>query len=255
MQTLRPEQDLWDQDVCVTWKNQLPLNSLSSQVVLGPHDGWEPRLNVPSCSFYFLQQHCGFLTWKAHHICKGWEKWVKSEHLCCNVLHFVLLLLCCSQALGNLFSQNPALTLNLWLLGRPGPESWCGWWAFWPWPLVPSRFQGVATGVLPVPWLPWRSSLEALTQGGILPRSCRSACCFFRWTLMLFRGRFVSWGTVGVAFPQVCFPLAIGQVIPVGPSWCRPSPTPTISTLHLSSPPSSLSLEAFFPKCGSDHIT
>lgn len=38
---------------------------------------------------------------------------MKSEHLCCNFSHFVLLLLCCSQALGNLFSQKPALALTL----------------------------------------------------------------------------------------------------------------------------------------------
>lgn len=94
-------------------------------------------------------------------ICKGWEKWVKSEHLCCNVSYFVLLLLCCSQALDN-FSQNPALTLNLWLLGGQvqnpgvgggpsGPGHWCppGSRA---WLLESSLYPGSFGGAAGRPW-------------------------------------------------------------------------------------------------------
>ena len=160
---------------------------------------------------------------------------MKFEHLCSNFSYFVLLVLCCNQALGNLFSQKPALTLTLWLPGRPGPESWCAWWrSFLPLPFVPSRFQGMATGDSPVFWLPWRSSLEALKWVRNLTRSWLEVCLLF----LLFSADTSLW--MLWAWPlSMCVTLwPLARSSPWGPPWCRPSPAPNVSALHPSSPPS-----------------
>lgn len=167
-------------------------------------------------------------------MCKGWEKQVKSEHLCCNFSHFVLLLLCCRQAVSNLFSQKPALTLKL---AKTAPREARSRMSVW----MAVVLLTLATSSPEVPgnisWLPWKSSLEALKWGGLPLRSWLQVLLLF----LLFKADAFPW--------TVCFPWTLwAQPFHVCVTRWRPHLTPALPPSTSAVQPSSLPLEVVFPK-------
>ena len=288
MQTPRPEQDPWEQNVWGRgWKSAcnsfiylkwLFFGPCPGRVeILGPgvgpvpqpwqrltlnllrHQGTPEKLHFKQLSHPYSLAQGGelllrsFLLWilfppailwlsylESPPVCRGWEKWVKSEHLCWDSSHFVLLLLRCSQLVCNLFLQEPAVSLKL--TKTVSGEAWsrkpcrCGRCFFSPSAGLSSWiFSGVVppggpeSGREPGFWLQVLLLL-LLSDAGAFP-----CTLYFPWTRVGWA--WLSMCVLSVAMCQVC---------------CHPPAPQALPCPNLFHVPCLPAL--FFPACGSDPV-